>query len=77
MSTTVVFHIYINGKDVSIKTTTQEAQDGSNPCNSDEKREQEPCGYHGGGKKPPYFCSPLYYSDRIQDGNNESDPGTP
>ena len=77
MSTTVIFHIYINGKDVSIKTTSQDCTQESAGSDADPNRGVvESCGeYRGGGKKPPYFCSPLFYPSREQ--IDESDPDSP
>lgn len=65
-TTSVVFHIYINGKDVfSNKTsdasneTTENGSKNLVNAGADEVRE---CGFEqqrrGGGKKPPYYWKP-------------------
>ena len=76
MSVTVNFHIYINGKDVAIRTTSspQESNPDEDSESSDKERErtlgqpQRRCG----GKKPPYGF-PVGYLGTDDECGNDTD----
>lgn len=70
---TVIFHIYINGKDVCIKTTDEAAENKQGTNNPGEMRlSQAEQLRRGGGKKPPYGLPPDFFDRVIDDDERET-----